>query len=349
VTGAAGAPNIPDRGGVPEGGARPPLQAPLGGTRCFRFGFAVAGSGLRSPRGLRERARAAEELGYSIALVPDHLQHQLAPIPTMMYLADATTSLRVGSFVFGNDFRHPGVLARDVLALDLLTAGRLEIGMGAGWVAEDYRLAGVRMDGAGVRIERLEESVRLLKQLLSRPKVDFRGAHYEVLGEATWPECVQRPHPPLLIGGGGRRVLSLAAREADIVSFGPRTLRGRAIDWSSMTAAAMDDRVAWIRDAAGDRFPQLELSSYTAIVPPRITDDARGLASSFMDLIAGRWPEFDLTETEFLDSPLVLIGSVAALVDKLQGIRERFGISYVVVQEGSMAEFAPVVERLAGS
>lgn len=317
--------------------------------RRFRFAFSVAGSTLRDAAALRARARAAESLGYAIALVPDHMQNQLAPVPAMMFVAEATARLRVGSFVFANDLRHPGVLARDLVALDLLSEGRLEIGLGAGWSPQDYALAGVPLDPPPMRIARLREAARLLKELLECPSVDFEGSHYRVSGAASWPLPVQRPRPPLLIGGGGREVLSLAAREADIVSFGPRTTSGQPIDWRSITADAFAERVEWIRRAAGDRFADLELNTYAALLPPRITDEPCAVAASFIDLARGRWPAFDLTVDQLLQSPMVLVGTVPQLVEKLQEVRERFGISYFAIQEGSLQEFAPVVERLAGS
>lgn len=317
--------------------------------RPFRFGFAVHGSTLRSPAALRERARLAESAGYSIALIPDHMQNQLASLPTMMFVADATERLRVGSFVFANDLRHPGVLARDLSTIDVLSGGRLEIGLGAGWAAEDYALAGVPMEPVGTRIHRLGESVRLLKQLLEMPTVDFRGSHYRVSGTPIWPEPVQRPRPPLMIGGGGRRLLSIAAREAEIVSVGPRSLSAQPIEWRSITADAFSERIDWIREAAGDRFPDLELSTYTALRAPAITDRAHDVAASFIDLARGRWPAFDLTERELLESPMFLVGSVEHIIEKLRCMRELYAISYVAVQEGSVRDFAEVVERLAGS
>jgi probable F420-dependent oxidoreductase len=302
--------------------------------RPFRFGIALAGSTLRDPPALRERARLAESLGYAVALVPDHLQHQLSPLPAMTFVAAATTRLRVGSFVFVGDFRLPGVLARELATLDVLSGGRVEVGLGAGYNADDYAIAGLSMGTAGERIGRLEETVGRLKACLS--------------ARDTWPEPVQQPRPPVMIGGGGRRLLSLAGREADIVSLAPRTRSDEPIEWRSITVEATEEKVGWVRLAAGERFAELELNTYSAVMPPRVTDDAGAIAREYIELAAARWPGFDLTEAEFLDSPHVFIGTADELAGKLERMRERFGISYIVVQEGSLDELAPVVSRLAG-
>ena len=181
------------------------------------FRFAVTARFARTGTKWRDVARRAEDLGYDVMLVTDHMGPQLAPIPALMAAADATTRLRVGSFVFANDYRNPVMLAKEVATIDVLSGGRVEVGIGAGWKTGDYRELGIRYDAPAVRVSRLEESVILLKRLLTEEHVDHTGDHYTVRGAQILPRPLQRPHPPLMIGGGGPRVLRLAARQADIV------------------------------------------------------------------------------------------------------------------------------------
>ncbi|MGH9824912.1 MAG: TIGR03621 family F420-dependent LLM class oxidoreductase, partial [Blastocatellia bacterium] len=181
----------------------------------FRFGAQVAGPA--SAKGWREKAQAIEAAGYSTLFLPDHFEDMLAPFSALMCAADATSTLRVGTLVFDNDFRHPAVLAKEAATLDLLSGGRVELGMGAGWMITDYEKAGMTYDPVGVRISRLEESLAIVKGLFAVGEFSFSGNHYKVTGFDGLPKPVQKPHPPILIGGGGKRILSLAAREADIV------------------------------------------------------------------------------------------------------------------------------------
>lgn len=317
-------------------------------SRPFRFGSGFTGRAYSTPDEIRQRARVAESLGYSTVLVPDHVQEQLAPVPALLFIAEATTTLRVGTYVLVNDFRHPAVLAREFATIDFLSGGRLEMGLGAGWVDGDYATTGITMMPTGVRIERLKEATHLIKALFEQPVVDFDGAHYRTTGLSNHPEPAQSPRPPLLIGGGGRRILSLAAREADIVSIGVRTPSYTSIDWRSITTAATIEKLQWVRAAAGDRFDQLELNTYPAFAPVMVTDNARHEAALVADRLRANWPEFDLTESEFLESPQVLIGSVQHLVEKLLWAREELGITYLFVPDANLEAFAPVVQRLSG-
>ena len=185
--------------------------------RPFRFGVNVRSASSRAE--WQDKARRVEQLGYSVVLVPDHLAAMLATIPAVMSAADATTSLRVGTNVLNNDLRHPVLLAREAATMDLLTDGRLELGLGAGYVQSEYDQAGLRFDRGGIRVERLAESVRIIKALLGGSEVDFAGQHYRVTGHTIHPRPVQRPHPPIIIGGNGPRLLAVAAREAETVNF----------------------------------------------------------------------------------------------------------------------------------
>jgi probable F420-dependent oxidoreductase len=305
----------------------------------FRFGVNVWRAGSRAE--WAEKARRIEDLGYSTLTVPDHLAELFAPMPALVSAADATTRLRVGTNVLNNDLRHPVVMAREAATVDLLTDGRFQLGMGAGHMKSEYDEAGLPFDAGGTRVERLAEAVTILKGLLAGERVTFTGRHYRVTGHTIHPRPIQRPHPPILIGGNGRRLLTLAAKEADIVGFSGITFRegGTAPDVSGWKVAGVDERVHLVRDAAGDRYDRLELSALVQRVI--VTDDRRQAAEE----LARRWTQ--LSPEEILQSPYVLIGNVDQLVEDLQARRERWGISYYVVFEPYIEAFASVVARLA--
>ena len=309
--------------------------------RPFRFGVQCSSPGQVSAASWAALARKVEDLGYSRLTVSDHLDQQLAPIAALMAAADATTSLRVGSLVFCNDYHHPVVLAKEAATLDLLSGGRFELGLGAGWMTTDYERSGIPLDPPAERIERLEEAVAVIKALLGESPCVFAGRHYRVDGLVGTPKPLQRPHPPILIGGGGRRLLALAAREADIVGLNP-AMRTGVIDASAgpdATASATDAKVAWIAAVAGDRVSEVELQVRIHLVA--ITDDREGLVAAF----AGG---FGLTPAEALASPYALCGTPAQIVDDLLERRERFGISSIGVGLESLDDLAPVVAALAG-
>lgn len=310
--------------------------------RTFRFG--VMAPRAESATQYREIARKAEDLGYSTLYVPDHfVDHPLGPFPAMAMAAEATTTLRVGSLVFGNDYRHPVVLARDAATLDLLSDGRLELGIGAGWMTVDYEKAGIPLDPPGVRVSRMQESVAVIKGLMADGPFSFRGEHYTITELDGRPKPVQRPHPPIVIGGGAKRVLSYAGREADIVGINANLVSGKADDPSAATSlnpASTDDKVQWVRDAAGARFDDLEIQSLVGF--QMFTDDARGLAAAMA-------PAFDATPDEVLDSPVALVGTIDEMIETLQRRRDRWEMTYHVVGHDHLAAFAPVVKQLAGN
>jgi probable F420-dependent oxidoreductase len=216
----------------------------------FRFGVNIARAESRAA--WAEKARKLEDLGYSALTVPDHLADLLAPMPALVSAAEATTRLRVGTNVLNNDFRHPVLVAREAASVDLLTDGRLQLGLGAGHMQSEYDQAGWRFDAGGTRVERLVEAVTIIKGLLKGEPVTFAGRHYRVTGHTIHPLPIQRPHPPLLIGGNGRRLLTLAAKEADIVGLSGITFRrgGTEPDLSGWRVAGVDARVQLVRDAA---------------------------------------------------------------------------------------------------
>ncbi|HWW44475.1 MAG TPA: TIGR03621 family F420-dependent LLM class oxidoreductase [Acidimicrobiia bacterium] len=309
--------------------------------RKFRFG--VMAPRAESARQYRENARKWETLGYSTLFVPDHfVDHPLAPIPAMAMVAEATTTLRVGALVLGNDYKHPVVLAREAATLDLLSDGRLELGLGAGWMTVDYEKAGLALDPPGVRVDRLAESIAVVKGLFADGEFSFDGKHYQISDLDGGPRPVQRPIP-ILVGGGAKRVLSLAAQEADIVGINANLRRGQAEHpdaAQSLSAAATDQKLAWVRDAAGARFADLEIQQYAGFV--HFTDDRESLAAAMA-------PAFDVTPEVALETPIAIVGTVEQMIEDLLARRERWQMSYVVVDDAVAEPFAPVVERLAGT
>lgn len=295
---------------------------------------------------LAAAARRAESMGYAVLVYPDHLVTPLGVLPALAYAAAATERLRLAPFVLNNDLRHPAVLAQDLATIDLLSGGRLEVGIGAGWNAPEYTATGIAFDPVGVRVSRLAEAVAVLKGCFGDGPFDHAGGHYRLAAHEGLPKPVQRPHPPFFIGGGGRRILTLAAREADTVGLAPRLLPGTTrADPRTITAAATHEKIAWVREAAGSRFDDLELNVYPTVAPIVVTDHARREAADILDGIRAR-TGVEIEMDDLLASPHVLIGSVPGLVEKLLEVRERFGISSVMT--GSVDELAPVVERLAG-
>jgi probable F420-dependent oxidoreductase len=308
--------------------------------RAFRF--AVQEHRAPSATAWKDKARQVESLGYSALYLPDHFTDQLGPIAALMAAADATTRLRVGSLVFDNDYRHPVVLAKEAATIDLLSDGRFDLGLGAGWLAADYEQAGLPFDGPGTRIGRMEEALRIIKGLFAGGPFSFAGEHYRIKDIEGWPLPVQKPHPPILLGGGGRRMLRLAAREADIVNINFDLREGRVNRELVRTglAEATDEKLAWVKEAAGDRLGSIELS--VTIFLANITDDRESVATA---MAAGVGAE----SQQILDMPHFLIGTVDELVEDLRCRRERYGISFVIVP-GDVAElFAPIVARLAGT
>jgi probable F420-dependent oxidoreductase len=308
--------------------------------RPFRFGVSVRTTGSRAE--WVEKARKIESLGYSVLTVPDHLAEQLAPIPALVAAAAVTTRLRLGTFVLNNDLRHPVLVAREAATADLLSDGRFELGLGAGHTQAEYEQSGLGFDPAEVRVQRLAEALAVITGLLGGEAVTFAGRHYRVTEHAVHPRPVQRPRPPILVGGHGRALLTLAAQAVDIVGLTGIIFRdgGARPDVSGFRPATVDERVRLVRAAAGDRFARLELNALVQRVV--VTDDARGAAAG----LASRWAQ--LSPEEILESPFVLVGTVDQLVEQLQARRERWGISYYAVFEPALDDFAPVVARLAG-
>jgi probable F420-dependent oxidoreductase len=311
--------------------------------RPFRFLADV--SEIVSGPVLAERARRAEQMGYAGVVLPDHLIGQLSPVVALATVAAATSTLRLSAFVHNNDLRHPAVLAQDLASIDVLSGGRVDVAIGAGWNKPEYDAIGIAFDATPVRQARLAESITVLKGLFSGEPFTFGGEHYTITDYTAQPVPVQRPHPPFFVGGGGRRTLTLAGREADIVGFAPRIRAGGKVDTRSVTFAATCEKIEWVRAAAGERFDALELNIYPSMWPVTVTDDLRGEARRVIDALRSR-TGVELTEDEVIDSPHVFIGSIDRLVEKFLQLREELGISSILL--GDIDELAPVLERLGG-
>lgn len=319
--------------------------------RPFRFG--VQARSARNRKEWTELARRAEAYGYAVLTMPDHPNDQFATIPGLMAAADATTTLRLGQLVLTNDFKHPVVLAKELATLDVLSEGRLEIGIGAGHVGEDYAQVGIEFDDRRTRVDRLLESVEVIRGLMAEGPLTFAGKHYHIKDLDGFPKPVQA-RPPLLIGGGGRRMLTFAAKHADIVGVNGTTgLGAQSPNWTgavrsappggreliaTMTAEAVDDKVQLLREVAGERYQQLELNIRTYMTSV-VSDVGAGI-----DAMARRL----LVDEAFLrTSPYALIGPPAKLAEELLARRERWDFSYIIVSADDMDAFAPVVARLA--
>ena len=304
------------------------------------FRFAVTTSRAASGEEWRAKARRVEELGYDTLLITDHITSQLAPIPAMTAALDATTRLRAGSYVFSNDYRNPVMLAKEIATLDVLSGGRVDFGIGAGWSVRDYEMLGIAYDPPATRVPRMMEAVRLIDRLLTEDTVDATGKYYAVKGAKVLPRPIQRPRPPLMIGAGGSKMLRFAAQRADIVVLNPQfDPNGRPM-LAELTAAAAQRKIDEFRAAAAQRLDRIELSIYVA--DAGVTDDPRSLFDGLATRLKG-------AVTQVVDSPFFLYGSTSDLVRQLLERRERYGMSYVGVPEQAMEPFAAVVRELRGT
>ena len=287
-------------------------------SRPFRFGVVAAYAPSRTV--WVNTARRMEELGYSTLLIPDRTSAGTpAPVPALAVAASATSALHVGTYVFCNGYRHPVLLAREAATLDLLTDGRFEFGLGSGVSGEEFEQMGLPFAGAGARVAHLEETIQLVKQLLTEEVVNFQGKHYTITNLKGTIKSVQKPHMPILVAGAGEKALKMAAREANIIAVAER----------GPTPATLEQKIAWVKESAGPRFADLELAQ--TIFGLEITDSPAP-ASAF----AGAW------------TPPKTPMSIEQAVEHLLEQRERYGLSYLQIQAGQVENFAPVVARLAG-
>jgi probable F420-dependent oxidoreductase len=271
-------------------------------------------------------ARKTEALGYSTLLIPDRLQTTLAPFTALAIAAEATTSLRIGAFVFCNDYRHPALLAKEAATLDLLSGGRFELGLGPGAGPSDYTRMGLPYDSVGTRVSRFEEALQVIKQLLTQEVVNFSGQYYTITGIPGFRQGVQKPHPPIFVGCSGKRMLTISARLADSIGINPR-YTAQGIDPLDTTPERMQQKAAWIQEAAGERFSRLELGQ--TIYSLEITDSRTPMRQP-----AGgpQLPRVPMSQEQ----------AVAYLLER----RTHFGYTYLQLHEGQLENFAPVIARL---
>jgi probable F420-dependent oxidoreductase len=313
----------------------------MGAKHTFRFG--VQCGGQHDGASWRALARQLEDLGYSTLYMPDHfIDTVLAPLPAMAIAAEATTTLRVGALVYDNDYKHPAILAKETATIDVLSGGRAELGIGAGWMKVDYEALGIPYDSAGTRIARLEEGLAVIKGCFTGEPFSFSGEHYTISDYTAIPKPVQAGGVPILIGGGAPKILGLAGREADIIGINPNLRVGAITADAAKTANAEETarKIEWIKAGAGERFDDIELQIRYFV--HAITDDRESFAAA----VAGA---FDATATDVLGSGAALIGTIPEMVDTLQQRREEWGVTYVVVGNDFCEQFAPVVAQLAGT
>ena len=306
------------------------------------FRFSAQEHRAQSAKQWKERARALESMGYATLYLPDHFGDQVGPIAGLMAAADATTTLRVGSLVFDNDYRHPVVLAKEAASLDLLSDGRFDFGIGAGWMISDYEHSGIPFDSAGTRIERMAEALTIFKRFFAGGEFSFEGKHYAIKDLEGAPAPVQKPHPPIVIGGGGRKMLELAAREADTVNVNFDLREGKPGRRLAQTglASVTDEKLGWIREAAGERLEKIELGVWTFMA--NVTDDRDSVA----DMLA---PAMGFDPADVLEVPHFMLGTADQIAEDIIARRERYGISHIVVPGDAADSLAPVVKRLAGT
>lgn len=318
--------------------------------RKFRFGVQVSGLSAAGQnahkygaKDWQEMARKVEALGYSTLFMPDHfIDTELAPMVGIAFAAAATTTLKVGHLVLGNDYKHPAITAKEAATIDVLSDGRVELGIGAGWMKVDYDALGLTYDRPGVRIERLEEALAVINGAWGSDSFSFSGEHYQITNYNGLPKPVQKPRPPIVIGGGGQRLLGLAGREADIVGINPN-LRAGEIGVEAVRDSLADitaQKIQWVRDGAGNRYDDLELQIRYFLAS--VTDDAAG----FAEVMA---PNFGISADEALNSGVALVGSIDECADILRARREAWDVSYIVFGHDNFEEFAPLVAQLAGT
>ena len=309
----------------------------------FRFGVQFSKSA--SGDDYRNSVRRIEDLGYSTVFCPDHFDDQWAPTVALTVAAEATTDLRVATLVYDVDYRHPVVLAKEIATLDLVSNGRVEFGIGAGWMSADYDTAGIPFDKAGIRIDRMVEAIDVVRGLWSGQPLNFQGDHYVVRDMTGAPSPCQPGGPPIIVGGGGKRVLTEAARRADIVGLNASLHAGSVGPETALSALGERflERRNWVEEAAGERFSQLELQMNTFMTAVTAT------TAEADEMIEGMAPMFGLSPDQARTIPMVLAGTVNDVCEQLHHHRELYGTSYWVIHEGEVDAMAPVVAKMSGT
>ncbi len=306
----------------------------------FRFGVQL--SNASSPAAWRELARKLEGQGYSTLYIPDHFDDQYGPLVACTVAAEATTTLNVGTLVLDNDYRHPVVLAKEIATLDLMSEGRFEFGLGAGWMRTDYEASGIPYDDPAVRVDRLEEALEIFRQLFTDGTATFSGDHYNVTNAVQTPMPLTAGGPKLVLGGGAKRVLTLAGRVADVVSVVP-SLRAGVVG-AEVAALAVpekyDECASWIANGAVGRAIQPERQAWTTFTS--VSDSPGEVYEQFSQL-------FGISVDDVMATPIGVVGTVESIAEQLIARRERWGFSYIVIHEGEIDAFAPVVAALNGN
>lgn len=319
-------------------------------SKPFRFGLQAYAPA--SGKDWRDLARKAEDMGFSSFHLADHVigpgpalsatghpVQTVASIPAMAVAAEATNTIKIGCRVLCVDYRNPVMLAKEVATLDFFSEGRLELGLGAGWLQNEYEAMGIPFDRAGVRLDRMEEVIGLLRASFAEGELNIDGTHVHAVGFEAVPKPVRVP--PLMIGGGAKRVLTIAGREADIVSLNFDNSSGKLgpAGIGSSTAELTMQKIGWVKEGAGARFDQIEIeiAAYFTIVTP----DGDGTRAKMA-------PMFGMTPEVLADHPNALIGSIDEICDRIVERREKFGISYVSFGASVIDAVAPVIDRLAG-
>ncbi len=301
--------------------------------RPFRFAVLDTGTSLQQ---WQELARKAEDLGFSTLVVQDHFGEQFAPLPSIVAAAAVTSRLRFGSIVLDNDFRHPAMLAKEAATVDVLTGGRLELGIGGGWLVSDYEKIGMTFDAPAVRYRRLSETIAICKAFFSGEAVTFHGTHYQIENLDAFPKPVQTPRPPIMIGGRQKRMLSFAARQADIVSL---SMLDRQVP-GGPKPPTFAEKIGWVREAAGDRYDEIEIHANCFSV--EVTDRPQEALAR----IANR---LQITPEDAAQMPANMVGSVESIAEQMEAWRERCDLSYFSLRPQLMDALAPLVAKLAGN
>ncbi len=303
--------------------------------------FATQSGGAPSAEEWAARAKRIEALGYSTLAMPDHMVGGAwAAMPALAALAPITTTLRFGTLVIDNDFRNPVVFAREVAVLDVISAGRVELGLGAGWLDRDYQGTGIRFDRGRVRVARLAEAVTLMKRLFTEEQVDFAGTYYTVTKAECRPKTIQQPHPPLMIAGGGDEILALAGREADIVAIVPSGITGSGkLAVGTVTLETLKKQVQRMRDAAGPRADAIELSMF---LDCNLTDDR--------DKTIAEMAERAKSDPEIIRASAYRgIGTLDQIRAHILHLRESVGMTYFCLRGPDVEKLCPIVSALSGT
>lgn len=309
-------------------------------SRPFRFGI-LAKAARPGPEWTRF-ARAAEADGFDVLLLPDHVRPQLAPFPALAAAAAATSTLRLGTLVINTDMRNPLLLAHEAATVDLMSQGRLELGVGAGWARRDYTESGIAWQRGKIRAERCAETITVLRHSWAGERFSFRGTYFDLVDVRGGPHPVQRPLP-LLVGAGSPAMLASAAEHAQILGLARSMAAGpSAADAArDATAEAVDAKLEIVRSLAGDRFSEIELN--VLVVRVVFGDAAQREATA-------EAAQHGLTVPEVLHSPQQLFAAdVAAACAELRQRRERHGISYVAFREDDLPAAREIVATLRGS